>query len=384
MPSIGVRVALVIDRLGCGGSERQFVMLARALQQRGHSVVAMVFYPGGAFESELRAADVRVRVLNKRGRWDIWRFGLELARAAREEQPSVLYGFACVPNLALVLVKRLIPGARIIWGVRASNLPLKRYGRLPRALGSVAVALSRQPDLVISNSFAGLVHAVKRGYPAHKLTVIPNGVDTERFAPCREAGARIRAEWNVNPSETLVGLVGRLDPMKGHLDFLQAAALLERQRRNLRFVCVGDGDSGYRARLQASAIGLGLADRVRWVPHHANMAELYNALDILCSASIDGEGFPNVLGEAMACGIPCVVTDVGDSARVLNCSQLTAPSGNPATLAGRIATLLDMPDDQRARLAAEGRHRIMSEYSIAHLVDATENAILRTLNGDSR
>jgi glycosyltransferase involved in cell wall biosynthesis len=211
------------------------------------------------------------------------------------------------------------------------------------------------------------------------MTVIPNGIDVDRFRPCRESGRRLRAEWNVPASSTLVGIVGRLDPMKGHPVFLDAAARLAAGRPNLEFVCVGDGGSAYRAELQESAARLGVAGRVKWTPHVADMPAVYNALDVLCSASIYGEGFPNVVGEAMACGTPCVVTDVGDSGRVLDCSLLTAPPGDAQSLAARLATLLDMPDRQRARLGAEGRRRIVSEYSVARLVDATEHAMVQAL-----
>lgn len=373
-----LKIALLIDRLNCGGSERQFVVLARALHERGHIVTAMVFYAGGAFETELRSAGVRVRPLNKRRRWDLWGFGRQLARAAREEKPHVLYGFTSVANIAATVVRPLVPSARVIWGVRASNVPLARYGWLPPLINRVAVRLSRRTDLVIANSHAGLAAAVGRGYRPPQMTVIPNGIDTDRFAPDREAGARVRAQWNVRPSDTLVGLVGRLDPMKGHPIFLQVAAMLARDRPNVMFACVGDGNAAYQRDLLETACRLGIGSRVRWVPHAQDMTAVYNAFDVLCSSSIDGEGFPNVIGEAMACETPCVVTDVGDSARVLNREGLIVRSVQPELLASTIATVLDLPPSQRAGLAAEGRRRIMSEFSVARLVDATERAICQT------
>lgn len=378
LPVARLRIALLIDRLDRGGSERQFLVLANTLHEQGHSVTALVFYPNGALEPEFRAAGIRLRLLNKRGRWEVLRFVWRLIRVLREERPHVLHGYSGVPNVLAVLVKPFVPGLKIIWGVRASNVPLHLYGWLPRTLSRIAVALSRCPDLIIANSFAGRAHVISRGYPPHKVTVVPNGIDTSRFHPDLEARRRVRMEWRASDHTKLVGLVGRIDPAKGHGTFLRAAAVLARRRRGLRFVCVGDGPVSRLHALQRLAIDLGLDGRVLWVTSHADMPGAYNALDVLCSAS-DTEGFPNVVGEAMACGVPCVVTNAGDSAWILGQPRFTVQPGDAHALADRVEELLMMSSEARRRMGAAGRQRIVDAFSPDNLARATEGAIARLL-----
>ena len=379
-----IRIALLIDRLNYGGAERQFVVLAKALQQHGHSVVAIVFYADGPLEADLRGSGVTTRVLDKRGRWDLVGFAFRLARVLRQEQSQVLLCYSGVPNILAVMLKPLFPGVKIVWGVRASNMQLHRYGRLPQIVGRLASVLSRYPDLVIANSFAGRADVVANGYPRRKIVVIPNGIDTDRFVPCAESRARLRRQWGVSTGEKVIGLVGRLDPMKDHQTFLKVAAILARARGDVRFVCVGDGPAVYRQELQEVGTQLGLDGRLSWIPSQAQMTDVYNGLDVLCSSSSHGEGFPNVLGEAMACGIPCVVTAVGDSARILGQPRFTVHAGDAHALAERLNALLNSPPDEIAQLAAAGRQRIVREFSIAHLVRATERALASLLPGSAR
>jgi glycosyltransferase involved in cell wall biosynthesis len=373
-PVAPMRIALLIDRLDRGGSERQFIALATALRHRGHAVVALVFYPDGALEPELRAGGVDIRLLHKNGRWDVVRFVWRLIRVLRQERPRVLHGYSGVPNVLTVLVRPFVPGLKIIWGVRASNMPLHLYGRLPAILNRVGVALSRYPDLIIANSFAGREHVVSRGYPRSKVTVIPNGIDTNRFAPRPETGRRIRAEWNVPEGQKLVGLVGRVDPAKGHDTFLGAAALLAQRRPDLQFVCVGDGPCSRRQTVQRLGAELGLDGRVLWVSDHTDVPGVYNALDVFCCAS-DSEGFPNVVGEAMACGVPCVVTNAGDSAWILGQPRFTVQPGDARGLADRVEVLLNTPPQEIARMTSASRQRVVDLFSIGNLARATERAI---------
>ena len=128
----------------------------------------------------------------------------------------------------------------------------------------------------------------------------------------------MRLEWGIAECEKLIGQVGRLDPMKDHSTFLKAAALLAHERKDVRFVCVGEGPTGYRDELYSLAKTLGLASRLIWAGSRRDMPAVYNAFDVAVSSSRWGEGLPNVIAEAMACGVPCVVTDVGDSAFVVD------------------------------------------------------------------
>jgi glycosyltransferase involved in cell wall biosynthesis len=369
-----LRIAFLIDRLNYGGAERQLVLLANTLRAAGHSVVVFVFYDGNDLESDLRAAGVRVRSLRKKGRWDIAGFLRRLVQAIAHERPNVLHSYLGVPNIVAAAIKPFFPSMRVVWAVRAADMPADCYGPLPRALETVARLLSRCPDLIIANSSAGRRHVVASGYPAPKVIVVPNGVDTDRFAPSADARLRFRQRWRIPPSDALVGLVARIDPVKGHATFLQAARLLA-ERKHVRFACVGDGPEPLKLALRQQAEALGLGDALTWIPAQADVNAVYNGLDVLCSSSVS-EGFPNVVAEAMACGVPCVVTDVGDSALVTGPEGCVVPPRDATALADGIRRLLDVLPAERARMARANREWIVSQFSVITLRRRSEQAIL--------
>jgi glycosyltransferase involved in cell wall biosynthesis len=210
------------------------------------------------------------------------------------------------------------------------------------------------------------------------MIVIPNGIDIETFCPDREAGLRVRHEWGVGEHELLIGLVARLDPMKDHPTFLRAATLLARQNCSVRFVCVGGGPQDYEEKLRSLASELALNGKVIWAGARSDMPTVYNALDIACSSSI-GEGLPNAIAEAMSCGLPCVVTDVGDSARLVGEARQVVPPSDPEAMAAAWADLLNLSPEERSALGMQARERIVREYSVAQLARRTEDALLGLL-----
>lgn len=375
-----LRIVFLIRSLGYGGAERQLAVLASALRQRGHMVSVLTFYSGGELESDLRSADVRVQSLEKRGRWDIASFLANLHRAVRDASPNVLHSYLGMPNIIAGTTRPLFPGMRVVWGERASNMDLSYYDWLSRFSTSLTRVLSRTPDLVIVNSRAGFEHAAARGYPRKKMIVIPNGIDSDRFTPDATAGRRVRQEWRVPATDRLVGLVGRLDPVKDHRTFLSAASRLAQVRSDVRFVCVGDGDPQYGRQMQQFAATLGIDDRVHWVPARADMPAVYNALDVACVSS-NSEGFPNVLAEAMSCGIPCVATDVGDVAWLLARPASIAPVGDAHGLADRMQSLLELDAVRSATIAREERERVVMHFSVTSLVSNTERALSSLFGG---
>jgi glycosyltransferase involved in cell wall biosynthesis len=231
--------------------------------------------------------------------------------------------------------------------------------------------LAWSADRIIANSQAGYRSHVADGFPKEKIVVIPNGIDTARFTRNPEARERIRAQWGMAEGEELIGLVGRLDPQKDHETFLQAAVLLLRERKQVRFVCVGNGPSEYKTALQSRADALGLSDHIMWISAQSQVADVYNALDLLVSSSSFGEGFSNVIGEAMACGVPCVATDVGDSGLVIgDIGQLVPPKDPAALRTAMHKGLVSRPT------AAEIRRRIVAHFSLEALILKTEQELL--------
>jgi glycosyltransferase involved in cell wall biosynthesis len=326
-----VKIVLLCRSLDVGGTERQVIILAKGLHEEGHEVTVMVFYSNGQLEKELRESGIPIFDLHKSGRWDIFYFFLRAVRAVWKLKPRVIYGFLGTPNILAVFLKPLIPKARVVWGVRSSNVDLDRYDWFSRLSYPIECWLSRFADLIICNSRAGMEYAVAHGFPRGRITVIPNGIDTEHFKLDVTERERIRAEWGVAENDILIGLVARLDPMKDHPTFLRAARKLAQERPDVRFVCVGDGSEPYKSELHRLASELGLDGRLIWTGTRHDISAVYSALDIATSSS-SGEGFSNTIAEAMACGVPCVVTDVGDSALIVSGSGQVVPPATPDAL----------------------------------------------------
>jgi glycosyltransferase involved in cell wall biosynthesis len=327
-----MKILFLLRCLDVGGAERRAVMTARGLQEQGHRVAIATFYGGGELEKELIGSDVRLINLEKRNRWDLLGFLRRFFRMIRQERPEILYSFLSGPNILAALTAPFWPRTKLIWALCASNMDFSRYDWLVRWAHWLETRLSPLPCLIISNSEAGRIHAIAQGFPASKIKIIHNGFDTERFRPNREARQTLRKEWNIPEDSPLIGLIGRLDPMKGHECFLRAAAGFVRSVPNGRFICVGEGPSDYRERLSHLAERLGLREQLIWSNHRTDLNGVYNALDILVSASSYGEGLSNVLGEAMAAGTPCIVTEVGDAARVVGTYGSVVPPDHPERL----------------------------------------------------
>ena len=374
-----MKILFLNRSLNSGGAERQLVLLAKGLKECGHEVVITLFYKGGPLEKELAEAQIPIRQLNKKGRWNLIGFFSRLIRIVREEQPDIMHSYLYDQNLVLVALKPFFPAMRIVWGIRCSMMDLDRYEWIDRLSFKLNCWLSRFPDAIIANSQVGGEYHVSHGFPSAKTMVIPNGIDTDRFRPDPAARIQIRSEWGITDHVKLIGIVGRLDPMKDHPVFIEAAALLANKRRDIRFVCVGAGPDEYRGKLQTLAKSLGLEERLMWVGIREDMPAVYNALDITVSSSY-GEGLSNVIGEAMACGVPCVVTNVGDSAWVVGDTGEVVPPKDPVALSNAITRLLD----ESPRTPAQIRRRILERLSAETLVANTARTLLTLLFESNR
>ncbi len=360
-----MKLALLIRDLGYAGAQRQLVAIAKGVDPRQIQATVFCFY-GGPLKEELEAAGIRVVCLEKRHRWDMLGFLWRVIGALRQARPDVLYSFLAESNLLAVLIVRFfLPNTRLVWGLRDSETDAALYGWLGRLVFTLGRFFSRWPDLIIANSHSGARYYAIQGYPSENITVVPNGIDTARFQPNTEARAIIRAELGIRNDEVLFGIVGRLSPMKDYATFLRAAATLD---NHCRFLCIGAGSSEYAKEMQALANELGLAGRLIWSAPRSDMPQVFNALDALVSSSAFGEGFSNVTGEAMACGVPCIVTDVGDSAWLVGDAGLSVPPRQPEALAAAMRQFLEL---DCATLKLKARQRIEENFTVPTMVQRT-------------
>jgi glycosyltransferase involved in cell wall biosynthesis len=214
------------------------------------------------------------------------------------------------------------------------------------------------------------------------VALIPNGFDTDLFRPDRRARDRIRGELGLGQQAVAVGLVARYHPVKGHAVFLEAAAMLGSARPEASFVLAGPGVGPENRELSERIGGLGLGDRVHLLGERRDVAALMAALDVGCLAS-EAEGFPNAVGEAMAAGLPCVVTDVGDASFLVGEAGVVVPPRDAAALAAGLVRLLDLGPEGRQRLGEAGRRRVARHFSLAAMLDRYDH-LYRDLLGNPR
>ena len=364
-----IRIAFLIRSLGHGGAERQLATLVKALDRDRFDVTVITFYSAGHFEDELAESNIRLISLRKRGRWDVLGFLWRLIGELKRLRLEILHSYLVEPNLVAVLLKPLFRFTKVVWGIRASNMNLKHYDWFTRLNFRLQSLASRFADLIIANSEAGREYHFAHGFPAQKCIVIHGAVDTERFKPDQESGRALRAAWGITDA-VLIGLVGRLDPVKDHATFLKAAALISLRESELWFVCVGNGPEEYEASLRRLADEHRISQRVIWAGARDDMPAVYNALDVACSSS-SSEGFPNTIAEAMACGVPCVVTDVGDSALLVGDTGIIVPPNDPQALAQALAECITMP----ASMRGNPRSRIEERFAVSQLVNNTTAAL---------
>ena len=374
-----MRIAFLARSLDHGGAERQLTALARGLQARGHEVAVLLFYAGGPLARELEEAGVPSIDLAKSGRWDVGPFLLRAREALRQIAPDVVYGFLAVPNLVALLARSLKARPRIVWGIRASDMDLSRYDALARLSYALEARFAGLADLVIANSEAGANAAAARGFPRSRLAVVRNGIDTERFRPDPEARQALRRWLGLGEDAVLIGHAGRFDPMKDHWTFMEAAGILARQNPSAHFVLCGEGVDAINGDLALLMAATGLSGRCHLLGPRTDMEAIFPALDLFCLSSAFGEGFPNVLGEAMACGAPCASTEVGDAAAILGGLGALAPPGRSRALAQAMGAVLDRLRREGEALRREVRERIVCEFGETRMIERTEESLRRLI-----
>lgn len=377
------RLLFLLNSLAAGGAERQLCELARHMDLTRFEIhVAVLYDPGYHNGGELWAEmasipGVNLHSLHKRRGAAGYLIAIpRLLALVFRTKPDILHGYL-EGNLPLLLAGRLFR-KRVIWGIRRTSSDLSKLDRLSQRLLQIMVRLSRFTDFVIFNSEAGLRSHQAMGMCAPRMHVIPNGFDVKYFVPDPAQGASQRQAWGIPPSVPLIGIVGRLNPVKDHPTFLHAAARIVRDWPTARFVCVGHGQQSYTESLRVQAESLGIADRVLWPGVCTQMTAAYNALSILVLSSTD-EGFPNVVGEAMACGVPCVVTRVGDAAILVGDTGIVTKVGDDAAIAAAVDSLLSESSEARTHRSLACRSRICTIFSVEALARNTEQILLSLL-----
>ncbi len=291
----------------------------------------------------------------------------KLVQHLRAVKPDVVQTWMYHADLFGGVASRLAGCRNLVWGLRNSNLDERLTKRATLwVVRACAVVSSWLPSRILSCSTRAMAVHIAIGYRAEKIQIIPNGFDLGRFHPDIQARETVRLELGLASDTPLVGLMARYDPQKNHSGFIEAAALMHQLMPKLHFVLAGGAINDKNAALIEPLLAHGLDRHVHLLGRRDDMPRLMAALDVLASSST-GEAFPNVLGEAMACGVPCVVTDVGDSAEIVGDTGRVVQAGDMRDLAKQIIEVIRLPTLQKLDLASRARERVATHYEIGYV-----------------
>lgn len=292
-----------------------------------------------------------------------------LKNVLRSVNPSIAQGWMYHANLALSLVGAVTPEMRRpLWNIRRGIDDLRERKLFTRLVVRANAYLSSRPSHIIYCTEECRQQHEEIGFDPDCGVVIGNGFDAGKFRPKVESRATLRAKLSLPPDTIIIGNVGRYDHAKGKQYLLDAFALLRQRTRNVHLVLVGRGMTPENLELRARARELGLSSSVTLYGEVSTLEELYPAFDILCSSSVN-EGFPNVIAEAMLCGVFCVVTDVGNSRVLAERTGIVVAPRDAARLAEGLVAACSLGRQARCEAGLKGRERIARLYSLEGIAD---------------
>jgi|tagenome__1003787_1003787.scaffolds.fasta_scaffold20986423_5 glycosyltransferase involved in cell wall biosynthesis len=359
-----IDIVHVITDLRTGGAETMLAKLIEVMDRDQFRQTVIALQDMGALGRRIEEAGALVITLNMKSPLDLPRAILRLCSILKKQRPHLVQTWLYHADFLGTLAARCAGLSPVLWNVRCSNMNFRDYALTTRLICAALGRMSSVPRLVISNSHTGRKVHEQLGYRACEWRIVPNGFDTERFRPDLGRANAFRTSLGVAQDVPLIGLPARLDPMKDHDTFLEAARLLADDIPKVRFVLAGTGLTSGNAEFVARVRRWGLTDRVDLLGERSDMEVVMAGLDIVTLCSAYGEGFPNVLGEALSCGALCVATDVGDSALVLGPHGRIVPPRNPAELANAWRDLLGLTPNQRLAQTTAGRRYIIDNYSL--------------------
>ena len=360
-----MNVVHIITGLGLGGAETMLHKVLSRTDRAAFTVEVISLSDIGPIGERIQQLGIPVSSAGfSTGRSAPAAIG-RLVRMLRARRPDVVQTWMYHADLLGGIAARLAGVKAIAWNIRNSTLDAKTSKRSTIRIMQLCARLSaRLPARIVTCSQTAKDLHVSQGYRASRFTVIPNGFDLAAFRPDPSARLDVRLELDVADDAPLIGLVGRYDPQKDHRTFVRAAARLASDRPDARFLMCGTNVSWDNEELAAEIDRCAPRETFRLLGRRGDVARLNAALDIGASSSSYGEAFSNALGEAMACGVPCVATDVGDAAYILGDTGVVTPRGDPEALSAGFAGLLAMPADERRNLGARARARVQERFDL--------------------
>jgi glycosyltransferase involved in cell wall biosynthesis len=356
----------VITGLEIGGAETTLLKLVSNLSKDRFFNEVVSLTDVGPVTKRLQDVGVKVSALRMhRGSINpiaVWKLTCML----RQARPNIVQTWMYHADLIGGVAAKLAGRYPVIWNIRQSNLDPVHSKRTTVWTTKACAKLSHYlPECIVCCAESARRIHVDLGYADERMVVIPNGIELDVFKPDPRTRATVRAELGIDERTILIGLVARFDPQKDHETFATAAGILRKEFPNIRFLLCGSDIVRENKQLMQWLQSNGIAGHCLVLGERNDIPRLTTALDVATSSSAYGEGFPNAIGEAMACGVPCVVTDVGDSGLLVADPDRVVPPRRPDSLAAGLRKLVAMSEATRARLGTAARNRMKEQYQLS-------------------
>ncbi|RUT03106.1 glycosyl transferase [Dulcicalothrix desertica PCC 7102] len=364
-----MKILYITTGLYTGGAEVMLYQLLTRINREKFSPVVLSLMDNGTIGERIQSLNIPVHTIDMEPGKPTLVAAWKLIRTVNEIKPDIIQGWMYQGNMAAQFANlfnfKKIP---VIWCIHHSINSLKSEKILTQILIKLGILVSKLNYKVVFVSHNSKKQHEVLGYYPDNTCVIPNGFDTLHFQASLENKCQFRTELGLEPNTFLIGLICRYHPMKDHANFLKAAALLSEKFPHARFVLAGrDVDYSNQSLLELIQ-DLDISNKVYLLGERRDTSNIFSALDVLSVSSAYGEAFPLVIGEAMSCGIPCVVTNVGDSGWIVGNTGRVVQPRNPEALANAWQDLIAMGLAGREALGKAARERIINYFSLENIV----------------
>ena len=376
-----MKILHIISGLPIGGAEMMLFKLLSVIDRDIFEPVVISLTDYGSLGNNIKKLNIPVYKMEMNAGFPNpfkhWHF----IKLIRKINPELIQGWMYHGNLAALLAKWVLPNyVSLLWNIRHTPDDLKKEKRTTARVIRLGARLSAKPDQIIYNSNVSEQKHELLGYDNKNKSIIPNGFNCEQFKPFDNAKSKLRHSLGLKEDILLIGLAARYHIMKDHVTFLHSAGKLNKIYPEIHFVLVGQGVDKNNHLLIKLIEDLKITENVHLLGKRIDVDEITAGLDIACSSSSWGEGFSNAIGEAMACGVPCVVTDVGDSAWIIGDTGIVIKPRDEKALTKAWVALIELGSEGRARLGRSARQRVIEHFSIDIVVKQYEDLYRDILN----
>jgi len=366
---MSIHVTHIITGLNTGGAEMMLYMLLLKADKSRFSANVISLTNIGPVGEKIQKLGIPVIALGMYAKapnpWAIVRIGSYLRQISTDVVQTWMYHADLIGGVAARLAGK-IP---VVWGIHHTTLKPNSDKQSTILVAKTCSKLSKwiPARIVCCAKISRSLH-VSLGYDEQKMLVIPNGFDLERFCPNKTAYREIREELGIPEETLLIGLVGRFHPQKGYRTFVEAAARLHTRHPYVHFVLCGNDITWENRDLVRWIDSAGIREQCHLLGHRDDIPWIQASLDIGSTSASHGEAFPLVIGEAMACGVPCVVTDVGDSALIVDDTGIVVPPKDPDAMTQAWEKIILLGRNGRFQLGKRARQRIRENFDLNIIV----------------